>query len=65
MLRGRVKLFFFFKEQLSILKKKKGGGASLVVQMVKNLPAMRETQVGSLQWEDLLEKERVYNTPTK
>ena len=25
--------------------------------MVKNLPAMRETQVGSLGWEDPLEKE--------
>ena len=30
---------------------------SLVVQMVKNLPAMRETQVQSLGWEDPLEKE--------
>ena len=28
----------------------------LVVQTVKNLPAMHETQVGSLVWEDLLEK---------
>ena len=31
--------------------------ASLVAQMVKNLPAMWETQVGSLGWEDALEKE--------
>ena len=31
--------------------------ASLVAQMVKRLPAMRETQVRSLCWEDLLEKE--------
>ena len=30
--------------------------ASLVTQMVKNLPARRETQVRSLGWEDLLEK---------
>ena len=30
---------------------------SLVAQMVKNLPAMQETQVRSLDWEDLLEKE--------
>ena len=29
----------------------------LVAQMVKNLPAMWETQVWSLGWEDLLEKE--------
>ena len=31
---------------------------SLVAQMVKNLPAMQETQVLSLGWEDLLEKGR-------
>ena len=32
-------------------------GASLVAQMVKNLPAKRETWVQSLGWEDPLEKE--------
>ena len=31
--------------------------ASLMAQMVKNLPAMRETQVRSLDWEDPLEDE--------
>ena len=30
--------------------------ASLVVQMVKSLPAVHETQVRSLDWEDPLEK---------
>ena len=30
--------------------------ASLVAQMLKNLPAMQETQVRSLGWEDSLEK---------
>ena len=30
--------------------------ASLVAQMVKNLPAMRETWVQSLGWEDSLEE---------
>ena len=30
--------------------------ASLVAQLVKNLPAVRETQVRSLGWEDPLEK---------
>ena len=30
---------------------------SLVAQMLKHLPTMRETQVQSLGWEDLLEKE--------
>ena len=30
--------------------------ASLVAQLVKNLPAMRETWVQSLVWEDPLEK---------
>ena len=32
--------------------------ASLVAQMAKNLPAMQETQVQSLGWEDALEKGR-------
>ena len=31
--------------------------ASLVAQMVKNLPAMWDTQVQSLDWEDSLEKQ--------
>ena len=31
-------------------------GASLVAQMEKNLPAMQETQVQSLGWENPLEK---------
>ena len=31
--------------------------ASLVAQMVKNLPAVQETWVQSLGWEDALEKE--------
>ena len=31
--------------------------ASLMAQMVKRLPSMLETQVRSLSWEDLLEKE--------
>ena len=31
-------------------------GASLVAQLVKNLPAMQETWIRSLGWEDPLEK---------
>ena len=31
--------------------------ASLVAQRIKRLPAMQETQVRSLSWEDALEKE--------
>ena len=31
-------------------------GASLVAQLIKNLPAMRETWVQSLGWDDPLEK---------
>ena len=31
-------------------------GASLLAQTAKNLPTMRETWVGSLSWEDPLEK---------
>ena len=33
------------------------GRASLVAQRVKHLPTMQETQVQSLGWKDLLEKE--------
>ena len=32
-------------------------GLSVVVQLVKNLPAMQETLVQSLGWKDALEKE--------
>ena len=32
--------------------------ASLVVQLVKNLPAMWETWIPSVGWEDPLEKEK-------
>ena len=35
----------------------KDGNASLVAQTVKRLPAMQETRVLSLGWEDPLEKE--------
>ena len=34
-------------------------GPSLVAQLVKNLPAMQETPVQFLGWEDLLEKQAV------
>ena len=37
-------------------------GASLVAQTVKNLPAMQETRVGSMGWEDPLENEMVTHT---
>ena len=36
--------------------------ASLVAQLVKNLPAMWETWVRSLGWEDLLEEEMATHT---
>ena len=39
----------------SILQLKAEEGASLVAQLVKNLPAMQETWVRSLGWEDPLE----------
>ena len=38
--------------------------ASLVAQMVKRLPAMWETQVRSLGWEDPLEKEMAIHSST-
>ena len=37
---------------------------SLVIEMVKNLPAMWETQVRSLGWEDPLEKEMATHSST-
>ena len=36
--------------------------ASLVAQMVKSLPAMPETQVQSLGWEDAREKEKAIHS---
>ena len=39
--------------------------ASLVAQMVKNLPAIQETWVWSLGWEDPLEKEMVTQSSIK
>ena len=53
--------FFFFSPQLTMVYLKKHQRASfswgsLVAQMVKNLPAMWETWVLSLGWEDPLEK---------
>ena len=38
--------------------------ASLVAQLVKNVPAMQETWVRSLGWEDLLEKGRATHSST-
>ena len=38
--------------------------ASLVAQMVKNLPAMQETWIQSLGWEDPLEKGMVTHSST-
>ena len=39
-------------------------GASLVAQTVKSLPAMRETRVRFLGWEDPLEKEMAIHSST-
>ena len=41
---------FYIKFEITILSR-----ASLMAETVKNLPAMRETLVGSLGWEDPLE----------
>ena len=51
--------FFFFSvlSHCSLLISIYIWRASLVAQMVKHLPAMQETQVWSLCWEDPLEKE--------
>ena len=46
---------FFYKKEIK--KKNLIQWASLVAQTIKNLPAMQETLVQSLAWEDPLEKE--------
>ena len=45
---------FFWQNSISLCP---ASLTSLVAQTVKHLPTMRETQVQSLGWEDLLEKE--------
>ena len=47
-----------------IRKTFKNTWASLVAQTVKHLPAMQETQVQSLGWEDPLEKEMAPHSST-
>ena len=49
---------------LSIGSCKYWGGASLEAQLVKNLPAMQETWVRFLGWEDPLEKEMAIHSGT-
>ena len=49
----------FFKLLLHL-----SSSASLVAQMVKNLPAMQETWVRSLGWEDPLEEGMVTHSST-
>ena len=41
-----------------------GKGASLRAQLVKNPPAMQETRIRSLGWEDLLEKGKATHSST-
>ena len=53
-----VRISFLLKANLVSVK------ASLVAQMVKNLPAMQETRVQSLDQEDPLEKEMATQNPT-
>ena len=48
---AKLEGYFWFKGASNVF------GASLVAQSVKNLPAVQETQVRSLGWEDPLEKE--------
>ena len=51
--------YFLLKKKgtLLILHARKGIRTSLIAQLVKDLPAMQETWVRSLSWEDPLEKE--------
>ena len=57
--RKKVHTILRWKNQVSMLNK----GCSLVAQTVKNLPAMWETRVQSLGWEDALERRESQPTP--
>ena len=48
-----------FNKLILFIKWPSSHGASLVAQLVKNLPAVQDTLVRSLGWEDPLEKEMV------
>ena len=50
-------MFYFFNENVDFFLNHILHGASLVAQLIKNLPAMREAWVQSLGWEDTLENE--------
>ena len=54
---GQVAASPLIQVHIRISVKYHGHGASFVVQLGKNLPAMQETQVQSLGWEDALKKE--------
>ena len=53
---SHIKYFLAFPHLILLLSLPYHGWASLVAQMVKNPPAMQETRVQSLSWEDPLEK---------
>ena len=52
-----IRILFYILFHYGLSQGIKYNGASLVAQMVKNLPAMQETWVQSLSWEDPPEKE--------
>ena len=54
-----LQVFFF-----NLIYSWRSSGTSLMAQMVKRLPTMRETWVRSLGWEDLLEKEMATHSST-
>ena len=56
--------FRFLARSSEILIEEVLGGASLVAQRIKRLPAMRETGVRYLGWEDPLEKEMATHSRT-
>ena len=60
---GKKKTLFEYtnKDILVFASFYKKSGASLIAQLGKNLPAVQETQVQFLGWEDPLEKEMATN----
>ena len=57
------KTFFFLEHRVAMVLST-DLFASLIAQLVKNLPAMQETQFRFLSWEDPLEKEMAIHSST-
>ena len=60
----RLIIFFVAKDGEALYSQQRLDWELTVAQIVKHLPAIRETQVQSLGWEDPLEKEMATHSST-